>query len=467
MSIRQYLTQYRQRQHVRPWALSVPILILLIALPLLRPLRHQAVSAEEAATLSAIQSIVEDGSSIPPLAIPDSSIIDTRMDRPVFVFLLAGPYWVMHHFGLRFSTNPILVSYLLTVIGVTLPAALSAGLIYRMGRMFELKRPWRTALAASAVFASGLFAYATVLNPQVPSAFAVLWASACLIHVAVVGHPNRSGAWLTLAGLLAAMASVLEPAAIAFLLLLPLVILAMRWAWSLRIAGVMLFAFGALPPLALHLVLTSPDPVARVHEVVEGSRQYWSINSQPDATPSPAGDEFDESALQPSPIAVAITQFFALLFGTHGLFSHFPIMLLAVIGIAAVMHRHWPTPTKMLAAVTLAGALLIILLHSNGIDLRARNAPFASRWCLVFAPLLLFWCGAWLRRSHHPATWTVVGVLLAISTAVSLIGATNPLPPAGYGNRYTAVAAFKSLIHPNPQIDPAKALTTISTEPTP
>ena len=56
-----YLRNYRQRQHVRPWALAAPILILLLALPLLRPLRHPTVTPEEAATLTAVQAMVDRG----------------------------------------------------------------------------------------------------------------------------------------------------------------------------------------------------------------------------------------------------------------------------------------------------------------------------------------------------------------------------------------------------------------------
>jgi len=57
------------------------------------------------------------------------------------------------------------VPYLLTVLGVTLPAAGAAGLVYRMGRVFELRRPWRCGLAAAVVFGTGLVSYAVVLKP--------------------------------------------------------------------------------------------------------------------------------------------------------------------------------------------------------------------------------------------------------------------------------------------------------------
>src|SRR5918998_432817 len=116
-TLRRRLFPGRPRKWVRPWALSAPILVLVIALPLLRPLRYPVpqyrISDEEAARLATIQAIVEH---------------------------------------------------------VTIPAACAAGLVYRMGRLFDLRRPWRAALAAAAVLATGLISYATVLNPHVPAA---------------------------------------------------------------------------------------------------------------------------------------------------------------------------------------------------------------------------------------------------------------------------------------------------------
>ena len=57
--------------------------------------------------------------------------------------LLAGPYWLLWKSGLNFEKSTSLVIYLLTLIGATLPVAAAAGCLYKMGRLFELKRPWR------------------------------------------------------------------------------------------------------------------------------------------------------------------------------------------------------------------------------------------------------------------------------------------------------------------------------------
>jgi hypothetical protein len=63
MSLRSFIHELFKPPIVRPWALAAPILVLLIALPMLRPLRHPAeVSEDEALRLATISSIVKYGS---------------------------------------------------------------------------------------------------------------------------------------------------------------------------------------------------------------------------------------------------------------------------------------------------------------------------------------------------------------------------------------------------------------------
>ena len=58
-----YFRTLPRRQVVRPWALAVPILVLLVALPLLRPLRSPEpynISSNELSRLAAIQAMGEE-----------------------------------------------------------------------------------------------------------------------------------------------------------------------------------------------------------------------------------------------------------------------------------------------------------------------------------------------------------------------------------------------------------------------
>ena len=63
----QFIRRWQERPKVRPWALAGPVIILLICLPLLRPLRHPAqISDDEQARLATIRALVERHPSIYP-----------------------------------------------------------------------------------------------------------------------------------------------------------------------------------------------------------------------------------------------------------------------------------------------------------------------------------------------------------------------------------------------------------------
>jgi hypothetical protein len=440
------------RPKVRPWALFGPILLLLICLPLLRPLRHpDDVSDDEAIRLETVRSIVETGSlNIEPMNVPATAQV-MRVDEkvyadqpPVMAVLLAGPYWLMRWMGYTFQKNPVLVPYLLTVIGTTLPVAASAGLLYRMNRLFELSRPWRTGLALLTVLGSGLVSYAVVLNPHAPAAVLVLCAAGCLIHVVQSTKPARCGGWIALSGLCAATAITFDPAAIVLAALLALVILAIRFRLSLRIAGVLLFLIGMVPPIVLHLVAAVPT----------GNLVPQSVHEDLSLVPRtplviPQGEVDDEEIASPSVwllIGKYTNRLWSALVGSHGILSHFPLILFGFAGILAVMHRHWPGSTKMLATATGLGAVLIVLGYCAS-QVQWRDGMFASRWFIVFLPMLMYWMGAWVRRNHRRWTWCTAAALALFSVTVSLIGATNPYPRNGF-DRYTVVAALMDLVQP-------------------
>src|SRR5262249_33499170 len=141
--VRDYFRKYRHRPLVRPWALSAPILVLVLALPMLRPLRHPAdVSDDEALRLATITALVQHRTlalEVPPIVEPqlaaqqlgtesgsDPSDL-TDLDRliqvhgrsysaqpPVMAVLLSFPAWVMSKMGLGPQENLSLVAYVLT-----------------------------------------------------------------------------------------------------------------------------------------------------------------------------------------------------------------------------------------------------------------------------------------------------------------------------------------------------------------
>jgi hypothetical protein len=458
----------QSKRIVRPWALLGPIVVLIIALPLLRPLRHpdpSAISDEELARLATVQAIVEHKT----LAIDQTDFVSTHLrtkrnghvysdQPPVMSVLLAPSYWVMQSAGINFAKRPDLAMYLLTLIGVTIPVAAAAGLMYRMGRLFELKRPWRATLGLVAVLASGLVSYATVLNAHAPAAALVLCAAACLIHVSITNKRLHGSVWLALSGLCGALAATIDPPAVVFLALLPAVIFALRWTTPQRFGGLAVYVVGAALPLLLHGWLSSDIPGRgfRVHGPT-GNDSLFSFLNPDSRTIGPAYDAYafdeDEPAGFWSRMSVTGHRLVSALVGGHGLLSHFPIVIVGILGVTMVMHRHWPWTTKVLASVTLSGAvLLLVLFIARRPDWH--GAMFASRWFIVFLPLVVFWTGAWLRRRHGKISWTVAGALLAFSMAVSILGATGPLPRQGFvaddgSERYTVAGALRNLMHPS------------------
>jgi hypothetical protein len=445
----------RNVPHFRPLALAVPVAILLYCLPILRPLRHSDPAPDEGVRLATIQSLLDHHTlRLDPAVIGDlvasRSVIQINdhyfaNQPPTMAVLLTGPAWLIRRAGWDLHSDPEAVSYALTLLAVTLPVAGAAGLIYRMARLFELRRPWRLLVAITCVVGSGLLSYATVLNAQAPAGCLLVAAAACLIQVQGSPKPRHTAGWILLAGFCAALACALDPVAVLVAVPMLLAILATRFSWRFRIGGALLLLIGAIPPLAVHaasnLKVTGDLIPLPLHTAYGRSALPHTIVPLPEED----ADDVIRSGAWNSIIETCDWLTTALV-GSHGLLSHFPIVLLGVGGVGAIMHRHWPTPVKILAGSSLIAAVIA----TAGFCWIRRDwddADFAIRWLVPLLPLLMFWTGTWARRPHTQWGWIVTGVLLCWSLAVSLIGATNPVPAEGYDG-FTAGQALMRLVHP-------------------
>src|SRR5258708_3786905 len=135
-----YFRTLPKRQMVRPWALAVPVLVFVVALPMLRPLRNPDLydaSPNELSRLAAVQSLAEnhtqeiDGGNQFLQALeskpqsPTPEVVRVRgggrrdtyySDKsPTLAVILAGFYLILQRFGLSFGHDAPLVTYLLTV----------------------------------------------------------------------------------------------------------------------------------------------------------------------------------------------------------------------------------------------------------------------------------------------------------------------------------------------------------------
>jgi hypothetical protein len=226
--------------------------------------------------------------------------------------------------------------------------------------------------------------------------------------------------------------------------LLLAVIPALRWPIWMRALGLLMYVVGLAPAILLQAQLNKPItgdllPVAWHPELVTQTTAQVNPND-------------DDDGPKTSAIWQLLTRLGDTTFGNHGAFSHFPILIFGMLGIAAVMHRHWPLTTKILATATgITGAAIVAMCSVR--ENFGTGSMFATRWFIVFLPLLLFWGGALIRRPHHPIMWSLAAVLLIFSIAVSLIGGFDPLPREGY-DRYTAAAALSKLMQPEPTFRP-------------
>ena len=455
----------KKRPLFRPWALLVPIGVLVVCLPLLRPLRHTMPADDERMRLATIQSILDHHSmALPPSTfddpqqMPNLLRVDGRLyadQPPLFAALLAIPAWLLRKAGYDLASDPEVVAYVLTMLGVTIPVAIAGDVLYRMGRLFELPRPWRSLLAATTIVGSGLLSYAVVLNAQAPAACLLIAAAACLVHVEATKRPRRMGGWILLAGFCAALAMALDPVAGFIALPMLIVLVVTRFSLRFRLGGALLFLAGALPVLVAYMALNRPItgdllPVS-VHRELAMHRLplvHGNVKSIDQAT-LPEEDA-DDVIAKPSVWLNAIVTcqwLTTALVGEHGLLSHFPILLLGVGGVGAVMHRHWPSPIKTLAGISLIGTTAAVVMmcwtRRDWFD-----AMFAIRWLVPLLPMVLFWAGAWGRRTHGRLGWITACVLLGWSTIVAVIGTTNPMPREGFSG-YTASEAVTRLIQNN------------------
>ncbi len=432
---RQQVLEIFLRWKFRPWALLTPIVVLLVALPLLRPLMLPAGATDGEELLTASIESVSQGRGMavnskhwrgkPGVVEFGDRLFAAR--PPVFAVVLAGPAWVLQKAGLDFEDGRASMAYFLTLLGVTLPVAVGAGVIYRMGRLFELSRPMRALLALLVAFCGGWISYATVLNPHAPAAAMLMCGSACLLYVGAAQRPGRVLPILILGGLLLALSAAISPWALPLVLPMPLVLFCMQIQTRYKLIGFLLLTAGFAPVIWTHCAWS-----------------LWTFGSIFPPTSRQvifdlAGPEnIDQGVLER--LWILICRLFDLTLGNHGLITHFPLIVAAVIGLVIVLRKHWPMHAKMLAAITLVGSITIVMMAA------ARQQPsddrmFGVQWFVVFLPLMFFWLGAILRRDLSRGLRITVAVFASISALVSIAGARQPLPVEPYAG-HTALGAI-------------------------
>ena len=473
----EHLRGYLQRPLVRPWALAGPVLVLIVCLPLLHPLREpdwHKWHDQQQMLASTIQAVVEQHSlAIDKSVFAANPVVSHNNGHiyspypPMFAVLMAPFYWVLLKQGLAYGDNPIFVQYVLTFIGASLPAAMCVGLVYRLARLFELQRPLRVALGVAAVATTGILSYSVVLSSYVPAALLLLLATSFISHLAVSNRPSRRSLLAVLAGFSAALAAAIDPPAVLPAILLCSVLLAMRWSGSMRASVVLLYILGAAPVVLLNisLLLTAGIPLrpslmgempTAMPQVVGTSGDTLSAQVK-QVTPLP--DELDDG--EPTGVVAWwnrisgwIGRILERLIGSHGVLSHYPAIVLGIIGATLALHRHWIATTKALAVIVIIASLLLVVAYAFRDEPRDRS--YSAVWFLSISPLVMLWSGVWLKRHHRPQSWVLAGIAAGFGLVVTAVGMTNPMPRDGYSGYSFADAAMHLIGKDHSQTTPPK-----------
>jgi hypothetical protein len=106
----------RQLPLVRPWAIAGPVLVLLLAAPMIRPLLSPGLlPPRQAMTLETVRSILREGT----LTIDRTRVLDAQsayyngqhffsLDAPAFSIGLSAVSRIIEWFGIPIDQNPVL-----------------------------------------------------------------------------------------------------------------------------------------------------------------------------------------------------------------------------------------------------------------------------------------------------------------------------------------------------------------------
>jgi hypothetical protein len=410
MSLRERIFAWLRTTHFRPWAMALPIAVLLVSMPLLRPLAEPAgPGARESMLLASVESVVRGrGLALDSTWRGRAGTVEIAgrvyaSSPPMLAVLLAGPAVMLERLGITFDRAAPVMAYWLTFFGVTLPVAFASGFIYRSTRIFQITRGRRILVASACVFGSGWISYAAVLNPHAPAAACLMLAMACLIAVGFAVKPARSVWVLLLAGQLAALAAVIDPWTLPLVVPLALVVVAMPMPMLYRALGVVMMTVGAAPVVWAH--------------------SAWSLAAFGSILPPAWDSPFDRDVMM-----LDLRRASAMLLGPTGLVLIFPMLAVGLAGLWRVIHRNWPAQLKVLGAITLVGAFIVMW---AGVSL-AEDRPgesFAAPWALAFAPMMVFWTGGLLVRPLSVPWRIALGLVVFASIASALLGMTIYPPP--------------------------------------
>ncbi len=280
-------------------------------------------------------------------------------------------------------------------------------LVWALTRSVQIVAPGNAAaafLGFAAIAGTQAAAFATVLNNHVPAASAVMLCF--LIAIRLVADPSSASPPVFIAfGLAAGFAATVDTPTALFPALLGLVLaprhLKPLLGWAIPAALVLV----AMQSVALYLSAGNALPVQLRSDVYLFENSEWRNPLGVDAINDPRA-----------------LYLFHITVGRVGIFSLFPVTLLAIPGLILWWRR--PDPTVAIPMCAAPGTLVIAAYYVMTTNNYGGSA-FGFRWFIVLGPVFLLLAAPAVAR-FRTALWLVALVLLGVSMVSTYECARRP-----------------------------------------
>jgi len=328
---------------------------------------------------------------------------------PVLSFLAAGPYFLMKSVGLTFQNNEGLVYYLLTLIFVGTPAAITVYVFNKSLKLVGLEKSVRLRLTIALGAGTLLLPWATVFNNHVP-AMALCFTSFYFLLKSKFQFNKKN---IFLAGFLVSLGATIDVVAgPVFFVLFLIYILWNRFERK----SIMIFLIGVLPPFLLHCILNIQITGGILP--AELVPQYFLYPGSPWLPEQLAGFASWQD------LTSLLTYAFHSTFGYSGFFSHSPILLIFFFALPQIRHKL----KKEGVIITLATIILLgfYIVGTNNYG----GWSYSIRWWIPLIPFLMFFGSLYLQKQK---SYKIFYLLLAASVVISAVGIISPWTNMGLG----------------------------------
>jgi hypothetical protein len=317
---------------------------------------------------------------------------------PVLTLILTGEYVALHRvFGWGLETKADLKRVIRTMNLTVVVGSFALALLFFAGTVrFFVERPGvRCFLLGACAFGTQLGGYASQMNNHVPGTAALLVALYFGIGMAMRRLPPSPWRFAGF-GFAAALTFTLDMPLTIFPALLGLYLLYLYPRWTLVYGGL-----GAMLPLLVHFgvmiaITGSPRPVQTKYDTFLYENSPWRNPQGIDALNLPKG-----------------TYLFHMLFGRHGAFLLYPVLLLGVwAALRSVIGGDAEKRGWLLGGAL--GVLGLTAYYAHG-TWNYGGEAYGFRWYIGAMPVLLLMAAPWLERIRGKLCGIVAAFLLAVS----------------------------------------------------